>query len=303
MSDAQILAQRGSGVERPMLEKLTANNTAALQNAGIAPDPGNVYLAHFLGAGGATQVLSASPDASLVSIVGPKVIAANSFLRGMTAGDVKAWADRKMAGGGGRVIAQGAPKQPKEKWRQLSPQEAQTMGLPPGVYQQSPDGEVKPVGGQGGNAAKGSPQEQAKGAQMALQAAGVSENADPVSELIKSSTSGRLQAGAARLWSDITGDATDGMESIARLKTIGNDMVLQASGGSLGAQISNSDRDFMAARFGDIGNPELTVDERLAAWDQVKKRLNALAKAAPQAATPPTGSKRLRYNPATGELE
>lgn len=205
---------------------------------------------------------------------------------------------QSVLGGGATVLAKGAPKPPKPQWQQMTPQEVEAAGLPPGVYQRSPDGEIKPIGGQGGNAGKGSPQEQAKGAQMALQAAGVTGNSDPVSILIKKSTSGRFQAGAARLWSDVTGDSTDGMEAIARLKTIGNDMVLQAAGGSLGAQISNTDRDFMAARFGDIGNPELTVDERLAAWDQVKTRLKTLAASAQPAAKPAAKApaKVIRYD-------
>tara|TARA_R110000868_G_scaffold80691_2_gene229060 strand:+ start:171 stop:1676 length:1506 start_codon:yes stop_codon:yes gene_type:complete len=53
---------------------------------------------------------------------------------------------------GSRVIAQGAPKQPKQQWRTLSPDEAQKMGLPAGTYQQSPEGEIKPIGGIGDKA-------------------------------------------------------------------------------------------------------------------------------------------------------
>lgn len=54
--------------------------------------------------------------------------------------------------GQGRVIAQGAPKSEKPKWRTLSPDEAQKMGLPAGTYQQSPEGEIKPIGGIGDKA-------------------------------------------------------------------------------------------------------------------------------------------------------
>jgi len=100
---------------------------------------------------------------------------------------------------------------------------------------------------------------------------------DPVSDLIRGSTSGKLQHFGADVYGSVTGDPTSGMENIARLATIGNDMVLQMSGGSLGAQISNSDRDFIAARMGDIANPDKTAGERLAAWDQVKKRLAAIS--------------------------
>lgn len=47
--------------------------------------------------------------------------------------------------GGPNVIARGAPK---TGWKTLTPQEAQAQGLPSGgVYQQSPQGEIKAVGG------------------------------------------------------------------------------------------------------------------------------------------------------------
>lgn len=60
---------------------------------------------------------------------------------------------RQFAGlGEGRVIARGAPKAEKPKWRTLSQEEAQRMGLPAGTYQQSPDGEIKPIGGIGDKA-------------------------------------------------------------------------------------------------------------------------------------------------------
>lgn len=97
---------------------------------------------------------------------------------------------------------------------------------------------------------------------------------DPVAPLIEDSTSGHYQHKAAELYGNITGQATPGMENIQRLQTIANDMVLQMTGGSLGNQISNSDRDFIAARLGDIGNPELPANQRGAAWDQVKQRFS-----------------------------
>ncbi len=56
--------------------------------------------------------------------------------------------------GGGRIIAEGNPKQPKGQWHRLSPEEVQQAGLPSGVYQQSPDGEIKPVAGTTGKNAQ-----------------------------------------------------------------------------------------------------------------------------------------------------
>jgi hypothetical protein len=66
--------------------------------------------------------------------------------------ETKAYVGKVLGPAGSRVIAQGAPKQPKPKWRTLSPQEAQQRGLPAGTYQESPDGEVKPIGGIGDKA-------------------------------------------------------------------------------------------------------------------------------------------------------
>ena len=57
-------------------------------------------------------------------------------------------------GGGAQVIAQGAPK---AGWQTLSPQEAQAAGLPPGVYQRSPQGEIKPVSGTAGKPSTNDP--------------------------------------------------------------------------------------------------------------------------------------------------
>lgn len=73
----------------------TAENKAALQKAGIEATYGNLYAAHFLGAGGAVKVLSASDGESIASLVNSSTMTANPFLKGMTVGDFKAWAARK----------------------------------------------------------------------------------------------------------------------------------------------------------------------------------------------------------------
>lgn len=139
----------------------------------------------------------------------------------------------------------------------------------------NPDGSLKPKDGGDGSLDPKTQDGQKNLARNALKGAGVdfTTGKDPVADLILGSTSGKLQHFGADLYGSVTGDATDGMEKISRLSTIGNDMVLSMSGGSLGAQISNSDRDFMAARFGDIANPDLPASARLAAWQQVRGRL------------------------------
>lgn len=77
----------------------TDENAAQLQAAGIEASNGNLYAAHFLGAGGAKQVLSAPDGTSIADIVSPGTIKANPFLRGMTVGDFKAWSSKKAGGG------------------------------------------------------------------------------------------------------------------------------------------------------------------------------------------------------------
>lgn len=66
-------------------------------------DPGALYLGHFAGAGGAKALREADPATPAVSILGDKVIAANPFLRGMTAADVQNWASNKMGIAGGAI--------------------------------------------------------------------------------------------------------------------------------------------------------------------------------------------------------
>lgn len=103
MSRDQILAQRGTKVdgipvEQPMLEAFTAGNRQRLQDAGFAPTKGNTYLSHFLGADGAIDVLSASPDTPVSELLSPKAIKANPevFAKARTAGDLIKWAGGNM---------------------------------------------------------------------------------------------------------------------------------------------------------------------------------------------------------------
>lgn len=82
-----------------MEQRFRADNIASLTSAGIQPTPGNTYLAHFLGAGGARSVLGADPSTPVSSLLSPDAIAANkSVLEGKTAGEVAAWAANKFGG-------------------------------------------------------------------------------------------------------------------------------------------------------------------------------------------------------------
>lgn len=80
--------------ERAM-ERFTQDNARALSGAGIPVNPGNLYAAHFLGAGGAQQVLTQDPSAPLSSYLQPGVADANPHLNGMTVGDFINWSQSK----------------------------------------------------------------------------------------------------------------------------------------------------------------------------------------------------------------
>lgn len=95
-------------MSREMVRHLAQENEAYLRARGHAISAGRLYLAHFLGPGGADQVLSADPSMSVAVLMGPGVVRANPFLAGYSCADLRAWADRKMTGGG----AAAAPTEP-----------------------------------------------------------------------------------------------------------------------------------------------------------------------------------------------
>jgi hypothetical protein len=98
MTNAAILALRTeSELSRQMIELYAAENAKVLQEAGVAVTDASLYLAHFLGPQGATNLLRAAPTTPVDQVLGSDQIAANqSILGGKTAGQVLEWAQRKM---------------------------------------------------------------------------------------------------------------------------------------------------------------------------------------------------------------
>jgi len=100
-TQAQILALRTEprfAVE--MLARFTEDNQRVV---GMSCTPGDLYLAHFLGAETAQRVYAADPNADVEPLVGKSAVNANaSVLKGKTAGQVRAWAARRMRESAGR---------------------------------------------------------------------------------------------------------------------------------------------------------------------------------------------------------
>lgn len=120
MSRAELLDLRfDPTISREMVRNLAREGEAYLRARGHAITAGRLYLCHFLGMEGAAKILSSSPDAPLVNVLGAGVINANPFLTGKDAGYVVAWAERKMSGRAPRVAA---PLVEKREIRQTSPE-------------------------------------------------------------------------------------------------------------------------------------------------------------------------------------
>lgn len=183
------------------------------------------------------------------------------------------------------------PTRETERFRTMLPQEvAATPGLDPTkTYQINQAGKIEPIAG----AAAGAVAPKTAATNLLL-AAGVDPETglDPVADLIKGSTSGGVRAWIEKNYGAITGEATPGMENISRLKTIVSDMTLQLTGGSLGAGVSNADVTFLKERVGNLADPTVPANERLAAWNEVKARLQRVtgATAGQPAGVPPSAA-------------
>lgn len=91
---------------------------------------------------------------------------------------------------------------------------------------------------------------------------------DSISPLIKASTSGGLE----KIGSDIVGffgEATPGRVALGQLSTLKDSMTFTRLREKLGAQISDADVRLVANTMGDIANPDIPANERLAKWQNV----------------------------------
>ena len=95
--DDEILELRGDyALSREMIIHLTEENRAFLLKEGLRPTDAALYLAHFAGARGATNLLKAPRETPVEDILSRKAIEANAFLEGKTVALLYAWAKAKM---------------------------------------------------------------------------------------------------------------------------------------------------------------------------------------------------------------
>ena len=82
---------------RAMTAAFTNDNAAVIRKAGHSVTPGNLYLAHFLGVGGAIKVLGSQQNRQIAEVFGQSHVRANPFEQGKTTGYLVSWAAKKMS--------------------------------------------------------------------------------------------------------------------------------------------------------------------------------------------------------------
>ncbi len=130
--EALLALKTNPEISGQVRDAYAAQNGAILSKAGQPVTPATTYLAHFAGPQGAVGVLSADPATPIDRLMSPEAIKANPFLRGMTAGDLRAWADRKMGGGQTAPATPASPANgPVAAPLNLIPQQAPPIFAPP----------------------------------------------------------------------------------------------------------------------------------------------------------------------------
>ncbi|WP_050384588.1 hypothetical protein [Bradyrhizobium pachyrhizi] len=107
--DELLALKSDPALSREMTAAYAADNAGALSRAGLPVTSGTQYLAHFAGPQGAVGILNADPSTPAGAVLGAKVVSANPFIANMSAGDLAAWADRKMGGKAGAPMSMAGP--------------------------------------------------------------------------------------------------------------------------------------------------------------------------------------------------
>ena len=113
---AQVLDLRyDCAIALEMTTALTRENANYIRSRGHPVTPGNLYLAHFLGPGGAAQALGSSSDTPVLSAFGALVVKQNPFLDGWSCSMLINWAARKMTAKGKAPVIAPSPGAAKAK--------------------------------------------------------------------------------------------------------------------------------------------------------------------------------------------
>lgn len=180
-SREELLALRNNpALSKEMTAAYASDNAGVLTKAGLPATDGTLYLSHFAGPQGALGILRADPNAPVSGILAPAAVKANPFLNGMTAADLRAWADRKVGGKSVPTTHHAAPGGLPS-----------AAGIPPGILS-APDN--KPPADSGPTGLLGSMPAAPKTPQMQL--AGMPRGQSPFPELAKYVTAYLKSTGA-----------------------------------------------------------------------------------------------------------
>jgi hypothetical protein len=108
-SDKEVLElRRDTELAREIVTRLVEQYATMLSKRRLPITPGSLYLTYFAGPAGAVALLSGAENADAASLMASadltgrttreKLISVNPFLKVLTVGDLKSWADHRMGG-------------------------------------------------------------------------------------------------------------------------------------------------------------------------------------------------------------
>jgi hypothetical protein len=108
-SDKEVLElRRDAELAREIVTRLVEQYATMLSKRRLPITPGSLYLTYFAGPAGAVALLSGAENADAASLMASadvtgrttreKLVNANPFLKVLTVGDLRTWADRRMDG-------------------------------------------------------------------------------------------------------------------------------------------------------------------------------------------------------------
>jgi hypothetical protein len=108
-SDKEVLElRRDAELAREIVTRLVEQYATMLSKRRLPITPGSLYLTYFAGPAGAVALLSGAENADAASLMASadvtgrttreKLVSVNPFLKVLTVGDLKTWADHRMGG-------------------------------------------------------------------------------------------------------------------------------------------------------------------------------------------------------------